>query len=279
MQRTIATTLTFTLMLGAAEALAVPMIFSDVGAAPADIEDTVQAFRDELGALNPFEPVSFAGGHRSIDWDAAPDAVSDPNAFPRDFFNGDALPRARGIAFREEGTTSGFRLSSTQASGTPVEFGLDAEFQTFSPERLFAPVGGTMFDVLFFDPSDQVTPATTRGLGVVFTGISEPGSVSMTFRDVEGNVLETLFGPVPLVVDGLTFLGLVLDDPEIFTVSIIAGTLSIDGVGMGTDQVAMDDFIFGEPVSAAVPLPAPLLSLGAGIGLLLLAGRGRRAAD
>ncbi|MEM1130180.1 MAG: hypothetical protein AAGH83_06625, partial [Pseudomonadota bacterium] len=125
-------------------------IFSDSGQSAADIQDTVDAFRSALDPFNPPNPV--AGdpqGCRQIDWDAAPDAVSDPNAFPGDFFNFNAFPRARGIEFQSKagpGGADGFQLSSTEASGEPIEFGRDDDFTVFSPERLFAPTGGNLFD-------------------------------------------------------------------------------------------------------------------------------------
>lgn len=250
-------------------ALAVLFAATAVEAAPVtitasgDITGAVDAYRGLLGQLNPFTPENFTGGRRQIDWDAAPDAISDPNAFPGDFFNGDAAPRARGIEFRETGTTTGFKLSSTAASGTPVEFGLDDQFSTFSPERLFAPVGGTTFDVLFFDPVDQTTPATTRGLGVVFTDVEIAGLTTMTYFDVDGNELGTFEAPTSDNA-ALSFLGVVFDDPDVAKVSIMAGLTPIDGVlGEPSELVAMDDFIFGE--MTPVPLPASVLLLGAGV--------------
>lgn len=148
-------------------------VFNATAADAAGLQPTVDAFRDALGELNPPAPVNAPGGRRQINWDAAPAAIADPNPFPGDFFNGPSAPRARGIEFRATGDTTGFLLSSDPAddgAGQPAapEFGFDSGFTPFSPNRLFSPVGGTTFDVLFFDPADQTTPAGTTGLGVVF---------------------------------------------------------------------------------------------------------------
>lgn len=237
----------------------------------AELQPTVDAFRDALGPNNGNAPA--AGdpfGRRQINWDAAPDNVSDPNPFPGDFFNADVNPRARGIEFVPTGDTTGFELSSTAASGEPVEFGFDVGFTFFSAERLFTPIGGETFDVLFFTPEDQTTPAAVRGLGVVFTDVEAAfgSGASMAFF---GEDDELLFekGVLPGEDGGLSFLGVVFDSHEVLRVSITAG------IG-GIDSVVMDDFIFGEPVavSADVPLPLPAGFLMAGLaGLAFLRRR------
>jgi hypothetical protein len=243
-------------------------IFSAAGNAPVDIETKVNEFRDELGDLNPFAPENFDDGRRQINWDAAPDAISDPNAFPPDFFNGDAAPRARGIEFEgndDNGNgATGFQLSSTAASGEPVEFGFAHALQTFSPERLFAPTGGTEFDVLFFDPFDQSTPALTDGFGAVFTNVTDNSNVYLSFFDAADNLLAQEYVEES-DAGGLSFLGVSFDDNVLAKVTIYAGLFAIDGPNTtSANVVAMDDFIFGEPTVSAVPLPASfLLLLGA----------------
>ncbi len=244
------------------------MIFSDAGPDRASIEDTVDAFRDALGGLNPFVPENFDGGRRQIDWDAAPDAISDPNPFPGDFFNGDRAPIARGIEFQETGDTEGFALSSTEASGTPPTFG-DPAFEVFSEERLFTPVGGNTFDVFFFDPANNDVPATSTGLGIIFSGVDDNQFAAMSFFDLDGmlldlpgidsNVLTAAEEP-----EGLSFIGVVFDDPVVAKVSVVSGSESFLSNGLftesGGDRIVMDDFIFGEPTP--VPVPPALAMLG-----------------
>ena len=217
----------------------------------------VQTFRDALGDLNPNDPVNGdPHGRRQINWDAAPDFIADPNVFPGDFFNFNQAPRARGIEFSPVGSTSAFALSATAASGQGVNFG-SPDFLPFSPERIFAPVDGTTFDVKFFDPADPDEPATSRGLGVVFVDVDSLGSATMIFFDVEDKVLATR-----LVSTGnFSFTGLIFNEAVVAKVRITSGnghflaansangTTTVGPVYIANvDEVAMDDFIFGEPI-------------------------------
>lgn len=262
------------LALIAAPAGAAPVTFSGAASSVAGLTPTVDAFRAAAGGDDSGNaPINqTADKRRQIDWDAAPDSVSDPNAFPGDFFNFPAAPRARGIEFSETGNTTGFLLSGTAAAeaggGAPINFGMSSDFQPFSPERLFTPIGGTTFDILFFDPVDAATPATSRGLGLVFVDVEEPDVTTVTYFDQDDNVLASLAAEVAGNA-GFSFVGVLFDDPTVFRVSVNAGDAAILGngsVGQGTDAVVVDDVIFGEPVPAANAVPAP-----AG-GILLLSG-------
>lgn len=288
-----ATVATFAASMAAAAPFGPPTVFSATGADAAGIQGTVDAFRDALGPLNPPAPVAGdPGGRREINWDAAPDAVSDPNAFPGDFFNADVAPRARGIEFiplagAGNGGADGFQLSSTAASGEPVNFGRGSGFRTFSPERLFAPTGGTTFGLGFFLPEDQTSPGASRGLGIVFSDNDfdsiVPGlsNAFVSLFDINGGLLFEGFAETTLN-RGLSFLGVLFDEPVISAAIITAGINPLDQPGGDnelTDLVAMDDFIFGEPVTSAiapttpVPLPAPALLLSAALGGLALLRR------
>ena len=110
----------------------------------AGLQETVDEFREALGPNNGNNPVNAdPNGRRQINWDAAPDAISDPNAFPGDFFNFNANPRARGNRISGNGRDGGLLLSSTEASGQPVGFGFEEDFQPFSPNGSFRPWAAT----------------------------------------------------------------------------------------------------------------------------------------
>lgn len=263
-----------TLSLGANSAIAVTL-YSSAGANPAAIQTTVDEFRDALGTLNPFAPEEFADGRRQINWDAAPAAVSSPNPFPGGFFNFSSAPRARGIEFSTPGT--GFALSGDIDDGTAVRFAdinptYADEFQVFSEERLFTPRGSNVTEVNFFSAADQTTPALTDGFGAVFVDVDLAGPSTLEFLDINGNVLLTQTAEV--ADKGLSFIGAKFDSNVLASVVITTGNFDIgptDGA-FGYDIVALDDFIFGEPVSVPEPTTA-LLALG---GLALATASRRR---
>lgn len=246
--------------------------FEDAGLVANDIQDTVDDFRNALGPNNGNAPVNGNPlGRRQIDWDALPDAFSDPTLFPGDFFNGDSAPRARGIAFNPTGTTTGFLVSSTQASGVPVAFGFDRFLPRFSDERLFASIGGSSFDINFFDPSDQTTQATVRGFGAVFSGLDLADTVQMQFLNLADELIGSI-NPVGTSDFDLNFAGAIFDSAEIATVRILGGNRFLEsngrfGGGIG-DGFVFDDFIFGEPIAVEVSEPSafsllPLCLIGA----------------
>lgn len=252
---------------------------------PGGLQTTVDGFRTELGANNGNDPVNAdPQGRRQINWDAAPAAISDPNPFPGDFFNFSANPRARGIEFSETGDTESFLLSSdADDPGAPaVRFGLPTDFVPFSEERLFSPVGGTTFDILFFDPATQTNPALSRGLGIVFSDVEVAGVTTLRMFDIDNN---EVFNEVAESGDsgGLTFVGGIFDDAVIARASVNVGNaaffgnadvLGDDAFGPGSDGVVVDDVIFGEPVPlSTIPLPAGLVLMLSALGGIAVAGR------
>lgn len=265
-------------------AQAAPIVFETSGANAAGIQATVDAFRNALGALNPNDPVNFDGGRRQINWDAAPDAVSDPNPFPGDFFNANFSPRARGIEFSTPGT--GFLLSSTAASGQPPRFGFPGVFIPFSEERMFTPIGSTTTFVDFFSPADPDEQAFVRGFGVVFNDVDLDGSTSLELFDQNGDSIfasDVMTGPN----SGLSFLGVVFDEGELIAGAEITsgtGVLLSNGTfapptGTPRDGVVMDDFIFGEPIPISaleIPEPPSIALLGGAIFCLGIAALRRR---
>jgi hypothetical protein len=231
--------------------------FESAGADPAAITPTRDAFRAAVGGGSVAGANgSFGGLRREINWDAVPDAKADPHLMPADFFN---TTSPRGAVFSTPGT--GFLVSSNAGQGNPTLFGFPNDFQTFSPQRLFTAIDSNITDVNFFVPGTSIA-ATTTAFGVIFTDVEVPHSTNIEFFDSNNNLI---YSQDALVSgnQGLTFLGAVAGaGEEISRVRITSGanTIVSDGVlGRGNlDLVAMDDFLFAEPVRA-VPEPSTLV--------------------
>lgn len=229
--------------------------------APA-IQGTVDTFRLALGVNNGVGN-SFPSGRREINWDGVPDSSAQPNFLPPDFFN---TTSPRGVVFSalEYETGSGlndFMVSadSNNPTMTQVRFGninasYAAGFQTFSAERLLHIRNAHAMDVLFFVPGTTI-PATTRGFGVIFTDVDGTSAADRTVIRCYGpDASQIIAASVPAFNNGLTFIGLLTEGNERFArCNIEVGNSRLDaglsdGVG-GVDVVAMDDFIYGEPIS------------------------------
>lgn len=232
-----------TLVFFMSNGFAAPINFLAAGSDSASIQVTVDNFRNALGNLNGNQPTEFVGGRREINWDAVPDAVSDPNVFPGNFFNGNVAGRARGIEFDPTGSTTGFQVSSL----TNPAFGAPGQFQVFSPEKLFRTIGGDEFDIRFFSPSDQITSTLTTGFGMVFTDADLGVLPTLEFFDAQGNLLHSLIGQATGSF-GLGFMGTVFDAAVVSRIHVTIG----DANGL-----VMDDFIFGEPTRQQNQIPEP----------------------
>src|SRR5437773_588142 len=245
-------TLGLTLILNpVAASAAPPQVFEASGAAPADIQTAVDAFRNFLGNNNGIGG-TFATGRREINWDGVPDPFSAPNLLPANFFNSNS---PRGIVFFTPGT--GFQVSANlvNPTNTPVRFGninpvYPALFSTFSPQKLFTALKSTITENLFFIPGTTHS-ATVKGFGAVFTDVNTDTSTKIEYFDVGGNLLfsrNVLPQPTPRA--GLSFLGVGFDTASVFLVRITSGNRILKVPNL--DVVVMDDFIYGEP-QALVP--------------------------
>lgn len=255
---------------------AVLTVFSASGPDAASIQATVDSFRATLGALNPNVAGSFGTGRREINWDGVPDIRADPNSLPADFFN---VNSPRGVVLSTPGT--GFLVSSTAASGTPVRFGFENDFVTFSAQRLFTAVNSNITDVNFFIPGTG-TAGLTNGFGVVFTDVEAANVTSLQLFGAGNISLTTQFAEAT-GNQGLTFLGVIdTDGQTIERVRITSGLNTIVSNGVlgnpNDDVVVMDDFIYGEVGAATVPEGSSVLL--AGLALPIIGGvilRRRRA--
>jgi len=214
------------------------------GADPASIQSAVDAFRADLGGINNAGGAPAASGRREINWDGVPDTAADPNPFPGGFFLG------RGLQLDTSGT--GFKVSAKAASGTPVRFN-NPEFQAFSQERLFSPIGSTTYDSHFFVPA-TATPATTNGFGAVFTDVDAAGSAKIEYFDPAGALIDTVAVPAS-PNGGLSFAGESFNAGErVARVRVTSGTTTTLTSDSGGDAVVQDDFLYGEPQPGLIAL-------------------------
>jgi hypothetical protein len=238
-----------------------PTVFQAAGLTANSIQSTVDAFRAVLDPANHNNgnnpPPVDGSGHREINWDGvgAPTTTTPPvNPF-------NTFLSTRGAQF----TTPGIGLSQATPSGLAVLFNnptYSTIFSTFSPFRLFTPVGSNITEALFFVPgSNGAIPATVRGFGAVFTDVDQPdgsgpgkkrgnrgASTLMEYFDADGKLLFSSFVPASPGDGSLSFFGIVFKDPLIAGVRITAGDVAPGPDDDGeSDIVMMDDFIYGEP--------------------------------
>jgi hypothetical protein len=264
-----------TLLVWSSGAAAVT-IFSATGNDAGDILASVNVFRTALGNPNNANtPGPLAGGRREINWDGGGSSATSPGGTPFNVFLN------RGIQLTTPGTgffqapASG--LASAAAFNNPTYATI---FDTFSPVRLFVPVGSNITEGHFSIPgSNGVTPAGVRGFGAVFTDVDLTGSTRIELLDFHGDAFFSA-DVTPLPGDAtLSFLGLLTaaGEPQIAGVRITSGNSALGpNDGAGIDVVAMDDFLFSEPRLIPQPAAAVLLSIGMIFAGAAAAGRVRR---
>lgn len=230
---------------------------------PASIQATVDVFRSILGSPNNGNaPGPLPGGRREINWDGGGSTATTAPVTPFNVFQ-----NTRGASV----TTPGLGLSQATPDGLAALFSnptYSTIFSTFSPQRLFVPVASNVTDVLFFLPgSNGAEAATVSGFGAVFSDVDLAGLTSISYFDPEGDLLYSASVQTGTVANGsLSFLGVYFNGGErISRVRIVTGNVAM-GINDGGifDVVAMDDFLYSEPValSTAVPEPSALSLLG-----------------
>jgi hypothetical protein len=209
-----------------------------------DITAAVAEFRVLLGGdpINGAKPGQQLSGHREINWDGVPAALTNVNTFPALFFNN------RGANFGGPGT--GFRTSDNDFSDLNPAYG--AQFEAFSKPKTFMPIGSPEMDVLF-TVAGSPTPAAVTGFGIVFSDVDRQGSASIKLFDAKGRSLGQYHAPVRSDATGLSFVKVVFDEAIVAKVVITSGQAAIDAGledltdGGNRDLVVTDDFLYGEP--------------------------------
>ena len=232
-----------------------PTVFQAAGPTISSIQGSVDQFRAALGQPNNANtPGPLPSGRREINWDGGGSATTiSPTPF-------DGFLVTRGARF----TTPGTGFVQAPLSGLVTTFGnptYDDIFQTFSPLRLFSPIGSNSTEVLFFVPGGGAVPAKTTGFGAVFTDVDQPdgsgpgtkqgnrgASTLIEYFGVDGQLLFSSFVPASPGNASLSFFGIVYADARIARVRITSGD-SAPGPNddANRDIVVMDDFLYGEP--------------------------------
>ena len=243
-----------------------PIIFQAAGPTADSIQSTVDAYRAALGdPNNANNPGPLASGRREINWDGGGPPVDNTTPLPPVTpFN--VFLNTRGGQF----TTLGIGLTQAPPAGGP-EGGLEVlfnnptygeTFATFSPLRLFTPVGSNLTEASFFIPgTNGAEPATVRGFGAVFTDVDESDGIAprgrganprgastlMEYFDRDGKLIFSSFVPASPGDASLSFFGILFDAARIARVRITTGNVAPGPDDGEVDIVMMDDFIYGEP--------------------------------
>src|SRR5438045_7570602 len=192
-----------------------PVVFQAAGPDAASIQGAVDSFRALLGDNNLNNPGPLHKGRREINWDGGNPNILDTTAPVNPFL---VFLNTRGSQF----TTPGLGLSQAPPSGGPqgglaVLFGnptYGTIFRTFSPSRLFTPVGSNITEAVFSIPGTNGTaPAVVRGFGAVFTdvdqqdgvGVAVKGSTFIEYFDRNGTLVFSSFVPASPGDGRLTF--------------------------------------------------------------------------
>jgi len=256
------------------QAAPVVTVFESAGTI-ATVTATRDAFRTAIGGgTTAGANGSFGGLRREVNWDGVPDARSDPNPLPADFFN---VNSPRGVVFSTPG--SGFLVSANPAQLVPIEFGFSTQLQAFSANRLFTALNSTITDVNFFMPG-TTQEATTTAFGVIFSDVDLPGLTQVQFFDQADNLIFSR-NVLPSGGDELfSFLGGTVQDGSIGRVRIVSGSSTISSSGVlgnpSGDLVVMDDFLFAEPLAVVAQVPEPSTPALVALGLFFLFARSRR---
>ena len=217
--------------------------------ATGDVTAKVDEFRNALGPSNGGNAGEQPTGRREISWDgAAANPFNDRNDFPPDFFN---TTVKSGAVFTTAGT--GFRNDSSLFSAINPAYA--AQFNFFSPTKIFSPIGSNLLDQLF-QVAGQPTPAVVRGFGMVVSDVDLADKTTIQLFAQDGSMLGTYSAPVRSDAAGLSFVGVTFTDAIIARVRITLGTGALgatvnDVTAGGTaDLVVLDNLIYGEPKEA-----------------------------
>lgn len=253
-------------------------VFESAAATPGALAATRDSFRAAVGGgAVAGANGDFGGTRREINWDGVPDVRADPNALPANFFN---LNSPRGVVFSSPTPGASFAVSANAGQAVAPLFGFAGDLQAFSAQRLFATVGSTVTDILFFVPGTS-TAATTSAFAAVFVDVENDDATDFTtveFFDLNDTLI---FSRHVMTAgnQGLSFLGGVAGAGErIARVRITTPDNFVLGNGVRANEahdfVVMDDFLYATP--SAVPEPAAWALALLGLGVVGSGARQRK---
>lgn len=219
---------------------------TEVFSAAGEINNKMDDFRGLLGPLNT--TLNASNGRREINWDGVPDGLIHQQ-LPPDFFNptGNDAPiaRQRGLAYS---ATGNFQVSNSGFAQLNGNAG--SQFSAFSGNKVFANVSNAQWEIKFQKPG-QLTPASIRGFGAVFSDVDLDSSTSVEFFNGRQS-LGKFFVPKKAGSQNFSFLGVYFPDDKITEVRIAHNGKLADNTkditdGGTDDLVVLDDFIYSEP--------------------------------
>ena len=213
-----------------------------------DIAASVNEFRQLLGAQLNTAPGA-TGGRREINWEGVPDDLLNQR-LPGNFFNptepGANVANQRGLIYSAAGN---FQVSKTNFS--EVNAKAADQFAAFSGNKIFANTGSNLWDVEF-QVAGQAVAARVQGFGIVFSDVDLSNKTFLEFfRDDKS--LGQFFVPAHSAGSSFSFLGVYFKNDFITRVRVGHEGKLVDGEddiseGGPLDLVAMDDFLYSEPV-------------------------------
>ncbi|MCX6318393.1 MAG: hypothetical protein NTW29_13970 [Bacteroidetes bacterium] len=212
-----------------------------------DINTKLTEFRSKLGTLN--STVGQTTGRREINWDGVPDNLTGIKLAP-DFFNptaaGSPEGRQRGLFYAD-----GADAMVSKTGFSEVNPLVASELPSFSGNKLFAVVNANAWPVEF-RVAGQTTRASTKGFGAVFVDVDNSYSVFIEYFN-ETKTLGKYYVPASSGTSRFSFLGVYFPNDVITRVVITHEGKLVQGekdVSQGgtNDLVALDDFIYAEPV-------------------------------
>ncbi len=240
------------------------------GVNTSDTTTAFGAFRTAIGgADNSLTPTAQASGRREINWDAVrldgADFNGNTTTIVANKITGIPVNRfqARGVAFKEIFAVSNDGFASANA-------GVANQFPAFSTANTFVSFNSNKIEtrfVLASAPATTPVAAATRGFGAIFLDVEQANTSSIEYFNGAVSLGKWF---VPVGPSGQAqFLGVLFNAPIVTRVIITMGQAQVFNFNNGqvtagqadvsvnalqyTDQVATDDFIYGEPLAVTAP--------------------------